>query len=37
MTGAKSATFRASEAVGDLVCYDDGYIFGAGKVAELLP
>ena len=31
---AISASFRTGEAVGYLVCDDDGYAFGAGKVAE---
>jgi hypothetical protein len=31
---AISATFAPGEAVGYLVCDDDGYVFGAGKVAE---
>jgi hypothetical protein len=31
---AKSASFRTGEAVGHLVGDDDGYVFGAGKIAE---
>jgi hypothetical protein len=31
---AKSATFRTGEAVSYLIGDDDGYIFGAGKIAE---
>jgi hypothetical protein len=34
---AMSAAFGTGEAVGYLVCDDDGYVFGASKIAEELP